>query len=283
MSRRERLSRVAEGLAELARGNYAHRIIMAGDDEAARMADDINALADRIQREQETTAAADASRRQLLADISHDLRTPITSIAGYVDALQRGLGDEPERYLAVLSQKAGELTQLTDDLFYAARIDAGDLVLKPKPLDLAESVRRSVLGFEPQLVARGIRVDVAVPDSPCVVDADPSAVGRILSNLIGNALRHGEEMTCLGVTLAVTDTAYTVRISNDGARIPADGHALFERGSTGPSGGTGLGLSIARELAERMGGTVSLEAGSCDRPPMPSGVTFALTLPRTAS
>lgn len=284
MPRRDRIQRVAEGLSELARGNYSHRVIMPGDDECARMADDMNRLADNVQREQEEALACDASRRQLLADISHDLRTPITSIAGYVDALQRGLGDEPERFLAVLAQKTGELAQLTDDLFYSARLDAGDLELKRQPVDLAESVRRSVLGFEALLAGRGVSVRIAVPDRSCMILGDPSAVGRILSNLMANALHHGAEMTSFAVEMdggpeggvsagAKPGDVYTVRIINDGAELPADAERLFERGAAGSSGGTGLGLSIARALAQRMGGGVTVAASPAQC------VTFVLTLP----
>lgn len=271
-----RMERVAEGLRELARGNYAHRVILPGDDLAADMAEQLNRLADEIQNERESAAACDAARRRLLADISHDLRTPITSIAGYVDALQRGLGDEPERYLSVLAQKTAELAQLTDDLFYSARIDAGDLELSSQRLDLAEAVRRSVLGFEPQLTARGVRVEVDLPEDPCLIQADPSAVNRILSNLVSNALHHGESMTCFAVALeAEHDSAYAVRISNDGATLPSDADRLFERGVASASGGTGLGLSIARELAEHMDARVALERTD-------ARVTFVLTFP-TAS
>ncbi|HEY5506504.1 MAG TPA: histidine kinase dimerization/phospho-acceptor domain-containing protein, partial [Coriobacteriia bacterium] len=123
---RARLTRLGDSIAEMARGNLAHRAILPGSDEAARVAEGLNALADSVQAEREATAARDAAQRRLLANISHDLRTPIASIAGYTDALQRGLGDDPERFLAVIAAKAEDLAQLTDDLFYAARIDAGD-------------------------------------------------------------------------------------------------------------------------------------------------------------
>lgn len=273
MRRSARMERVAEGLSELARGNYAHRVILPGDDLAADMAEQLNRLADEIQSERESAAACDAARRRLLADISHDLRTPITSIAGYVDALQRGLGDEPERYLSVLAQKTAELAQLTDDLFYSARIDAGDLELSSQRLDLAEAVRRSVLGFEPQLTALGVRVEVDLPEEPCLVEADPSAVNRILSNLVSNALHHGQSMTRFAVALeGEPNASYAVRISNDGATLPGDADRLFERGVASASGGTGLGLSIARELAEHMGARVALESTD-------TSVTFVLTFP----
>ena len=274
MRRHLRMQRVMQGMSELARGNFAHRVILPGNDEAALMAEQFNRLADAIQHDREAATARDTAQRLLLANISHDLRTPITSIAGYVDALQRGLGEEPERYLAVLVQKTNELTQLTDDLFYAARIDAGDLELQRQRLDLAEAVRRSVLGFEPLLTARGVCVRIDVPEGACMVVADSSAVNRILSNLVANALHHAEGMRVFSVEMSEGGGAYVVRLHNDGAHLPEDTSRLFERGVAGPSGGTGLGLSIARELAQRMGAVVEAEGASC--------VTFALTFPVAA-
>ena len=272
--RRSRIARVTAGLSEIARGNLAHRVILAGNDEASRAADALNRLADASQRERESSSARDAAQRRLLANISHDLRTPVASIAGYTDALRRGLGDDPERYLSIIAAKADDLAQLTDDLFYAARIDAGDLELHSGPVDLAEAVRRSVLGFEPQLAGAGAHVEVRVPDHGCVVEGDRSAISRILSNLVSNSVRHGTTPTSLTVALNEAPGRCEVVISNDGPPLPDDVEALFERGVAGPAGGTGLGLSIARELAERMGGSVSAVNGP-DRL-----VSFSLTMPR---
>jgi signal transduction histidine kinase len=268
---RARLRRLGASAGEIARGNLTHRVMLPGGDEVARIGESLNALADSMQREREAATSRDAAQRRLLANISHDLRTPVASIAGYTDALQRGLGDEPERLLGVIAAKADDLAQLTDDLFYAARIDAGDLELRRGPIDLAEAVRRSVLGFEPQLA--GATVTVSVPDERCVVEADPSAVARILSNLIANSIRHGGAGS-LSVEMGGRAAAYTVDICNAGAPLPDDIERLFERGVAGPAGGTGLGLSIARELAERMGGSVT--AGNRGD----GLVGFTLTMPR---
>jgi signal transduction histidine kinase len=271
---RARLRRVAEGVGELAGGNHAHRVLLAGHDPAALIAADLNRLADAIQLEQETSATRDEARRRLLADISHDLRTPITSISGYVDALSRGIGDDPERYLAIIAAKSDELAQLTDDLFYASRLDARDLELAVAPLDLAEAVRRSVLGFEPQLSGAGVRVDVSIPDRPCIVDADRSAVSRVLSNLVSNGLRHGIGTTAMSVEMTERDSSYVVGVTNQGSRLPEDTDRLFERGVAGPAGGTGLGLSIARELAELMGASVEVCADD------PDSAKFVLVFPK---
>lgn len=271
---RTRLRRLAEGASELARGNLAHRFFLSGSDDAAVTAVTLNTLADDIQRERTNARSRDAARRQLLADISHDLRTPITSIAGYTDALQRGLGDEPERYLAVIAAKAEALAQLTDDLFYAARIDAGDLDLTTQMIDLAEVARRSALGFESQLADSGARVDVRIADARYDVAADPSALARVLTNLISNAIQHARGMEHFIIEVETVGGSHVVRVLNDGAPLPTDADRLFRRGATGPSGGTGLGLAIALELAERMGGTLHAEND-------PNGMAaFVLSMPR---
>lgn len=256
---RARVRQVAEGVSELAGGNSAHRVLMPGSDSASRIAEGVNVIADAIQAERETAAVRDEAQRRLLANVSHDLRTPIASIAGYVDALQRGLGSDPERYLTIIASKTDELAELTDDLFYEARLDAGDLQLKLARVDLAEAVRRAVLGFEPQLAARGIAVAVEIPECACAVHADASAVARILDNLISNALRHARGMTAFSVGVLAEDGVCSVRLLNDGAELPPDIDRLFERGVAGSGGGAGLGLSIARELAERMGASVEVE------------------------
>ncbi len=255
---RARTRRLREGARELAGGNLAHRVILAGHDDAAAIADDLNALADVMQRESEASRMQEAARSALVANISHDLRTPITSIAGYVDALQRGLGDDPERYLAVIAAKTDELAELTDDLFYESRLDSGDLTLTLARVDLAEAARRAVLDFEPQLAARGVHVSADIPDAPCIVEADPKALRRILGNLVSNAIRHGERMTRFHVRVTAGERGCEVCFANDGAALPMDVERLFERGVAG-SGGAGLGLSIARELAGRMGATVHAE------------------------
>jgi len=234
------------------------------------MAEDLNLWADDLQAQHEATQAREDSRRRLLANISHDLRTPVASIGGYVDALQRGLGDDPARYLAVIATKTDELAELTDDLFYEARLDSRDLVLASVPVDLAEAVRRAILGFEPQLSARGVQVNIAIPEEACMVEGDGLAVTRILGNLVSNAIRHGEGMTTMTVEVACDDARREVRLTNDGAALPADVERLFERGMAG-GGGAGLGLAIARELANRMGAVVRAERLADDT------VSFTLT------
>lgn len=273
LASRARMRRLADGAAKLAAGNYAHRVILPGSDEAADVAASLNTIADTIQAEAERASARDAAQRQFVADISHDLRTPITSIAGYADALRRGIGDEPERYLDVIASKTESLAHLTDDLFYAARIDSGDLRLDSSELDLGEAVRRSIIGFEPQLRATGAEIRVDLPDAPCPILGDSSALARILTNLIANGVAHAAGMSEISVSLRRTGDRCCVDVANDGVPLGDGVERLFRRGEAGRGGGTGLGLSIARDLAGRMGGSMSAANSDDGR------VVFTLEMP----
>jgi signal transduction histidine kinase len=275
VSRRSDIARVIAGLEELARGNLAHRVSVSGSGQAADLAEAVNRLADSIQDARAEALRRDAAHKQLISNLSHDLRTPITSIAGYVDALQRGLGEDPERHLDTLAVKSAELTRLADDLFYLTKLDAGDLSLEIAPLDLGEAVRQVLLGFERELVTRGVEVAVDIPDGPCAVAADEAALKRIVGNFVANSLKHARGMTRFGITVQSDGPSCTVAVWDDGSGFSKGVAELLERGaSVGPGGGSGLGLSIAHDLTERMGGSISAESAPGVRTQV--SVTFPL-------
>lgn len=268
---RSALQRVEAGLDQLIAGNLAFRIRAVGPEETTRIASRINQLAEQTQDEQERQARQDEAHRRLITNISHDLRTPITSIAGYADALQRGIGDDPERYLSILSEKSQQLARLTDDLFYMSRIDSGDLLLKREPVDVCELARQQLLGFERQLTAVGAGVQLDLPAGRCAVTADESALRRVIDNVVSNALRHARGMTLLSMSLVVDDDRFDLRLADDGEGLSDDEQRLFERGVSDGGGGTGLGLAIARELATGMGMELAVES------PPRSGLVFCLS------
>jgi signal transduction histidine kinase len=250
------LARARAALGELARGNLAYRLIIPGGGEAAGLASDVNALAQTLQEREDDARRRDEAQRRLVSNLSHDLRTPITSLAGYADALERGLGDE-ERTLSQISAKAAELKALTDDLFYVAKLDAGDLHLADEPIDLCEVARQTLLGFEQELRLRDVTVVAAIPEGACPIRGDATAVGRIISNLVANSLKHAAGMTTFGVAVLPGNGGVALVVSDDGAGFDAGVEELLERGAAaGPTGGTGLGLSIAHDLAARMGATI---------------------------
>ena len=265
LHRQSALQRVVEGLDELARGNLAHRVTPASN-ETAELATTVNRLAEALQVARSDALRREEAHSQLISNLSHDLRTPITSIAGYVDALQRGIGEDPARHLDIIATKTAELTRLADDLFYLTRLDAGDLSLTLTSVDVSEVARRCLLGFEHELRSRGIDVVVEIPDVTCKVVADEAALGRVIGNFVANSLKHARSMRSLGVTVDHDGGECAVTVWDDGEGFPKGVAELLERGtSVGPGGGAGLGLSIAHELSARMGATLSVSSVAGER------------------
>jgi two-component system phosphate regulon sensor histidine kinase PhoR len=266
LRRQSALRRVTEGLDELARGNLVHRVVSRGSGEVSELGAAVNRLAEAMQAARSDALRREEAHSQLISNLSHDLRTPITSIAGYVDALQRGIGDDPERHLEIIATKTAELTRLADDLFYLTRLDAGDLALTLTPVDVSEVARRCLLGFEQELRSRRIEVVVEIPDAMCEVIADEAALGRVIGNFVANSLKHARSMRSLGVTVDREGARCAVTVWDDGEGFPKGVAELLERGtSVGPGGGAGLGLSIAHELSARMGATLRVKSVAGER------------------
>ena len=277
LHRKSALKRVADGLDELARDDLVHRVTPSSG-ETAELASAVNRLAEAMQVSRSDARRREEAHSQLISNLSHDLRTPITSIAGYVDALQRGIGEDPARHLDIIAMKTAELTRLADDLFYLTRLDAGDLSLTLAPVDASEVARRCLLGFEHELRSRGIDVVVEIPDATCQVVADEAALGRVIGNFVANSLKHARSMRTLGVTVDREDDGCAVTVWDDGEGFPKGVAELLERGtSVGPGGGAGLGLSIAHDLSARMGATLRVSSVAGER------TSVTVLFPRTAS
>lgn len=267
LRQRAALRSIVQGLTELTNGNLGHRVSAPGAGGPAELARSVNRLAESMQETRSDVLRREEAHRQLISNLSHDLRTPITSIAGYVDALQRGIGEDTARHIDIISTKTAELARLADDLFYLTRLDAGDLTLALTPVDVSEVARQSLLGFEHELRSRDIDVVVEIPETACMVMADPAALGRVIGNFVANSLKHARSMRQLGISVIAEETSgCAVTIFDDGEGFPKGVVELLERGtSVGPGGGTGLGLSIAHDLAGRMGATLRVRSAAGER------------------
>jgi len=226
--------------------------------------------------------AASASKSEFLNMAAHELRTPLSVVVGYLSMLVDGtLGDPPEtwrRPVEILNLKAGELNKLVDGLLLAARMEAGTIQGQAEVVDVGHLVREALARAEARANLLDGQLLLDAPHQPILVDADPVHVGRILDNLINNALTYTTDQPWVKVT--VRDDA-SVIVEDHGLGIPDDRHGLvFERffrvndPILAPQPGTGLGLHISRELARRYGGDVALEASIPG-----AGSRFALRLP----
>ncbi|TME57565.1 MAG: GAF domain-containing protein [Chloroflexi bacterium] len=225
---------------------------------------------------------ASKSKSAFLSMAAHELRTPLSVITGYLSMLQDGTltPDKWERPLRVLMGKATELNSIVDDLLTAARIEGGTVPTDAKTLDLREMARQAMARAEARAVLLRAEIDYGEPEEPVAVTADREQLARIIDNLINNALTYSAGRPWVRLTV-VTEGGPALIIEDRGVGIPRDKQdKIFERffriddPGLGPQPGTGLGLFISRELAERHGGSLTLEASEVGK-----GSTFVLRLP----
>ena len=260
-----RLSRASEDIAV---GNLDVPVVVDREDELGKLAAAFEEMRVRLRESLLRLQRGDAERRQMVASVSHDLKTPLTSIRGYVEGLRDGVADNPEardRYFAVILQKASQLDTLIDGLSRISRLELGDEELDLRPesslrlfAELSERARRDT-------EAAGRRFVLAAPLPDVLLLVDRASIAQVVDNLVQNSLRHAAGATMLCLAAVLRDRVLDVSVSDDGPGFaPADlPHVfdLFYRGDAARTqGGAGLGLAICRRLVEKHGGSVSAES-----------------------
>ncbi len=226
----------------------------------------INQMARDFQDLKVKTARNERARKQLITNISHDIRTPLTSISGYIEALRDGITESPEEeqeYLQILSDKSAKLIKVVNSIFELAKLEAGDTSLKPVKLDLNETIRDSVVDFIPVFRSRNIEFINQLSSEPLTIYADLLSLQRILKNLIDNALTHGATGEVVGISTSRTETHICCTVWDRGPGIPAElRDTIFNRlyTSSKRAGNSGLGLEISKELAKQNNATLSVES-----------------------
>ena len=283
----DRIGRVREGTARIAAGDLESEVPVEGHDEVAGLAEDFNRMALALRAAAEREREMEKTRRDLIAAVSHDLRTPLASTRALIEAVADGVADDPEaeaRYLASARRELAHLSRLVDDLFELARIDAGVLQLTMEAASLHDLISDTISSFKPQADNRGIRLVGEVSGDVDPVLANPPRLQRVLHNLVSNALRHTPADGTVALRAARQGVEVRVEVSDTGEGIaPEDLPRVFERSfraersrsrASDDDPGAGLGLAIARGLVEAHGGTMDVESGP-DR-----GSRFRFTLRR---
>ena len=227
------------------------------DPAMAALADRINVELRKLRSERRRFQRGDLELKEAVTNISHDLRTPLTAICGYLDLLKKeDKRENVERYLEQIENRVEALKQLTEVLFrYSVIVSAGEL--SREKIDLRRSLEESLISFYGAMTQRGIVPEISIPAQPVERFLDPSAVNRIFSNIIGNAIKYSE-----GDLSVRMDGDGTIVFSNRAPALSAvEVGKLFDRFYTVETGrkATGLGLSIAKLLTERMGGRICAE------------------------
>jgi len=277
------LRRVEQAAERLAGGDLSARAAIDGRDEVARLAATFNRMADQIEAAAKKQQELDQLRRDLIAWTSHDLRTPLTSIRVVVEALADSMIDDPnmvQRYLHAIRSDVASLNRLIDDLFELAQLDAGGLTFDKVPVSLSDLVSDVLERMRTLAEQRRVRLDGQVDSRVDPVTVDPQKIERVLTNLIGNALRHTPEGGRVTIDARRDDGHVRVSVRDTGEGIAdEDVPHVFERFYRGEKsrsragGGAGLGLAIAKGIVEAHGGTIEVNSR------IGEGATFIFTLP----
>lgn len=274
------LNRAAQ---EIASGDLSVRVPVAGNDEMASLARTFNDMAEQLEAADQKQRDLDTLRRNLIAWAGHDLRTPLASIRAIVEALADGVVEDPEtvdRYLHTTQREIRSLSLLIDDLFELAQLEAGGLRLEIRPNSLSDLLSDTLESFSELAARQEVTLQGTVDPGVDPVPMDTQQIGRVLSNLVGNALRHSRAGGTVYVQAAARAERVEVEILDSGEGIDAqDLPHIFERfyrsekSRSRTTGGAGLGLAIAKGIVEAHGGEISVESA------LGEGTCFSFTLP----
>ncbi|MGG3798371.1 sensor histidine kinase [Metabacillus fastidiosus] len=281
---RTRLKRMAVEIKRVIIGNLKTRLLAKDDFLFDEIIFSINELIEQLEKVQIQSIKSQVARKSLLSSISHDIRTPLTSIIGYIDALQDDMATsetEKQEYLRILSKKADNLKELIEEIFDMAKLDADEIPLKEESLDLAEIAREALIEFLPELKNEHMELHISIPEKNCYVIADRLSLIRIIHNIIKNALEYGKDGKILGIELIEKANEYQLLIWDQGPGISKkDLEFVFERmyrsdQSRSPfSSGSGLGLAIAKALVEKNKGEIWVDSIPWVK------TTFGFSIPR---
>ncbi|MCI9634487.1 MAG: HAMP domain-containing histidine kinase [Ruminococcus sp.] len=226
----------------------------------------LNHLLEQVRAERISYEKRELEFQRQLGDISHDLRTPLTAIQGYLRLIdQERLGSEEREYLEVALRRSAHLKHLISQFYEFSTLLSGNYSMELRQVDLGRMCREQILGYYGQLEAAGIKVQVQIPQTPVCIRADENALSRIIDNLLQNALRYAGRR--LVIQVREGETAALICANDADNLTREDVRQMFRRFYTGDrarsQGGTGLGLAISRQLAEQMGGSMTAE---CRKP-----------------
>lgn len=265
------IRKINEDLNEITQNIKENRILKqpSPQREMEELLSSLNRAMEQIRKERISYEKREQEFQRQLEDISHDLRTPLTAIQGYLKLIDTdSLDSEEKEYLEVILRRSANLQHLINQFYDFSTLLSGNYKMEFRETDIGRMCREQILGYYRQLEEAGIEAQIRIPEKPVCIYADENALSRIIGNLLQNAVRYAKSRLEIEITeIQISETAKetTLVCANDADdRTEKDIQQIFERFYTGDrarsKGGTGLGLAISRHLAEQMGGTMTVES-----------------------
>jgi signal transduction histidine kinase len=283
----KRLQRVSKAVKDFERGEFSRRIEMSAKDEIGYLAQAFNQMADKIAANLEELKRTDKLRRELIANISHDLKSPLASIQGYIETLMIKessiKAEERHRLLGIVLHSTKSLNKLVEQLFELSKLDAKQVEPMRETFSMTELAQDVYMKFKPHAEGHGIQLSAQLPESLCFVNADIAMIERVMSNLLDNALKHTPGSGRVSIEVKPVNSSIRFIVADSGRGIPSEEIPhVFERFFIGDKSrsrsgqGSGLGLSISKKIIELHGSTITVESQEN------RGSTFYFDLPMEA-
>lgn len=265
-----RIYTLKDAAEKLAAGNLQTRVPINGHDEVAALANTFNQMAEQLEAADKKQRELEHLRADLIAWVGHDLQTPLASMRAILEALEDGVVDDPQtvkRYLNTAQRDVHTLSALIDDLFQMAQLDTGGIPLDCAESSLSDLISDTLESFSELALRQGVKLEGSVDPNVDPVMIDTQRIGRVLNNLIGNALRHTPiegsvnvhaRRTASGVEVSVTDTGEGINAED----LPHVFESFYrgEKSRSRSTGGAGLGLAISRGIVQAHGGEIKVQS-----------------------
>jgi signal transduction histidine kinase len=284
---RRRLSALEDAAHRLGEGDLSARAPQAGGDEIARVAAAFNRMAGELEARDAALRTSDALRRQMMADVSHELKTPLTAMRGYIETLRMPEvaldAERRDRYFDTIDRETRRLERIVKDLLDLARYEHGAVVLQRRLFDIGRLFENVAGRHEREAHTKAVAIRIHVDPQADQVVGDPDRIEQAIENLVANALRHTPSGGSITLSATQADGKATLSVSDSGGGItPEHLPHVFERfykvdaSRAAESTGSGLGLSITKAIVERHGGTISVTSD-------PGRTTFMIVLPQSSA
>ena len=263
---------IARAVKQISEGDLSTRLELEGEGELTDIAENLNRMEEDIQELIDKERTSEQSKTDLITNVAHDLRTPLTSILGYLELLRKNQKLSPEmqqKYLDIAYNKSVRLQKLIEELFGFTKLSYGKINMNVAKVDIVELLAQLLEESYPNFQKNGLSYDFVSNRKSQIIEADGDLLARLFDNLIGNAIKYGKEGKRVRVNLRADREIVTIKIVNYGYVIPANELPLiFDRfyrtdhsrtNASGP-GGTGLGLAIVKNITDMHHGTVSVSS-----------------------
>lgn len=262
------ISRISDAMQNISEGDLNTSVEVEGDDEFSTMAANLNKMVEDLKNLMDREREAERTKNELITNVAHDLRTPLTSIIGYLELLS-GPTELPEevknKYINIAYVKTKRLEKLIEDLFGFTKLNYGKMSMHVASVDVVKLLSQLLEEFYPNFVDKNLSYEFQSNVPARVIMADGNLLARLFDNLINNAIKYGADGKRVLVKLNADDEIVTVQVINYGYVIPADELPLIfnkfyrvEQSRSTNTGGTGLGLAISKNIVDMHGGTIDV-------------------------